>query len=100
MDIADELRALSERVRRNIPVRSDPERFQSRRRASARTSTTWPEVRRARLHSRPGAVGKVSAAQPRGFRLDMTESVLEKLGTTESTTLSIARETGGKIRLT
>jgi hypothetical protein len=27
MDIAAELRALSERVRRNVPLRSDPEHF-------------------------------------------------------------------------
>jgi hypothetical protein len=30
----------------------------------------------------------------------MTENVLEKLGTTESTTLALARETDGKIRVT
>jgi hypothetical protein len=29
----------------------------------------------------------------------MSETVLEKLGSTESTTLSVARETGGKIRV-
>jgi hypothetical protein len=29
----------------------------------------------------------------------MTETVLEKLGSTESTTLSVAREIGGKIRV-
>jgi hypothetical protein len=31
--------------------------------------------------------------------IPMTESVIEKLGSTESTTLSVARETGGKIRV-
>jgi len=30
----------------------------------------------------------------------MTESVLKRLGTTESTTLALAREAGGKIRIT
>jgi hypothetical protein len=30
----------------------------------------------------------------------MTEKVLEKLGTTESTTLALKREDGGKIRVT
>jgi hypothetical protein len=30
----------------------------------------------------------------------MTENVLEKLGTTDSTTLNVRREEGGKIRVT
>jgi hypothetical protein len=33
------------------------------------------------------------------YRLDMTETVIEKLGTTESTTLTIKREEDGKIRV-
>ena len=32
--------------------------------------------------------------------IDMTESVLERLGTTESTTLALARDRGGNIRVT
>jgi hypothetical protein len=31
--------------------------------------------------------------------VDIAESVLEKLGTTESTTLALKREVGGKIRV-
>jgi hypothetical protein len=33
-------------------------------------------------------------------RKDQMETVLEKLGTTESTTLALKREEGGKIRVT
>ena len=32
--------------------------------------------------------------------VDIVENVLERLGTTESTTLALAREAGGKIRVT
>ena len=35
-----------------------------------------------------------------GIIVDTTETVLEKLGTTESTTLNVKRETDGKIRVT
>jgi hypothetical protein len=39
------------------------------------------------------------AAARGGSAVDMTENVLEKLGTTEGTTLALKRENGGKIRV-
>jgi hypothetical protein len=35
-----------------------------------------------------------------GFAVDIVDKILERLGTTESTTLALKREVGGKIRVT
>jgi hypothetical protein len=73
----------------------------SRSPVSAKTSNTSPSnSRRARQssdHRQPAAAQRNLKLGV--LRADMTEKVLEKLGSTESTTLALTRETDGKIRV-
>jgi hypothetical protein len=95
------------------PTVTIPNASTSRGPASARTSITSPETSRTDHVLRSQSVvngGRSSStahinterccAAARGVLLvDIAKSVLEKLGTTESTTLAFKHEDGGKIRV-